>query len=706
MSFGFSVGDIAALGQLAWRVYKACKDAPDSFKNISQEVSSLSMVLKEVEEALSNSGLSAPQQSRLKFVGEGCRVILEDLQSRLDKHNSLSTKSKRTWDRLGWGSKDIAELRSRLTSNTVMLTTLVSTCQVNVQKKLDKFKQECQDGKHEGSKVSTQTVESLSADEQQSWRTIRKDLEDIGISVEAFDTNKDFILNWFKTAISTGAFEEQTLETETSMLDEDDLSQSWEDPRRDTLLLLEDPETGSDLPSPSIKPQASKLSTETKGQRRRPPRVAGLLNWLFRNDTKLRKAVQSEGETKIQELLEGRVDINRRDDHGMTPLHHAVRSNSEVVVRLLLEKGAEILLRDQFRRTALHMAVEKEDHRESMAQLLLEKGSEINSKDMCGSTELHLAARSGDEKLVKLLLNHGAKIEEKDNDGYTALHLAIKAGNLPMVQLLLENGAVVVGKDRRELTLLHHAVRFKVESEALLMSQLLLMHGANPNETNDSGSVLLWAIEKGREEMVQNLLDYGAETNSKDTYGSTGLHLVATSGDENLVKLLLDHGAKIEEKDNNGSTALHSAVRAGHVTVAQLMLEHGAIPVGKDRLGLTLLHHAVRLMNGSEALLMSQLLLKHGANPNEMNTGSVLVWAAETGREEIVRNLLDHGAEVDKPDADGRTAIAAAAKCGYRKIVQILLDHGSEDIWHRSVDMVTKGLVAWALGWALGPTQS
>ena len=123
-----------------------------------------------------------------------------------------------------------------------------STSQINVQKKLDVFRQEFRDGKHEGSAISTRTVDSLSTDERQAWRAIRKDLEDIGISVAAFDANKDFIVNWFKTAISTGAFEEQTVEADTSSISShDDFSQSLEDLRRDTSLTqhLEDQEHAS-----------------------------------------------------------------------------------------------------------------------------------------------------------------------------------------------------------------------------------------------------------------------------------------------------------------------------------------------------------------------------------------------------------------------------------------------------------------------------
>lgn len=125
MNFGYSVSDFIVLGQLAWRVYKSCKDAPDGFKNVSQEVLSLHAVLKEVEETFSQATLSAAQQSRHRTVGNGCRSVLEDLQGILDKYKSLGTKTKRTWDRLAWCSNDIAELRSRLISNTVLLTTIV-----------------------------------------------------------------------------------------------------------------------------------------------------------------------------------------------------------------------------------------------------------------------------------------------------------------------------------------------------------------------------------------------------------------------------------------------------------------------------------------------------------------------------------------------------------------------------------------------------
>ena len=129
MSFGYSISDSVNPGLLAWKIYKSCKDAPENFKTISQEVLCLHAVLKEVEETFSNQNLSASKQSRLEIIGDGCRGVLQDLQRILDRYNSLGTQSKRSWDRLGWGSNDVAELRSRLTSNISLLTAFIKYVQ-------------------------------------------------------------------------------------------------------------------------------------------------------------------------------------------------------------------------------------------------------------------------------------------------------------------------------------------------------------------------------------------------------------------------------------------------------------------------------------------------------------------------------------------------------------------------------------------------
>jgi hypothetical protein len=103
MSFGYSVGDFVAVGQLAWTVYKSCKEAPESFANISVEVLSLHVVLKEVEELLSDQNLPALKLDGLTIITNGYQDVLRDLEALTKKYESLGSKSKRTWDRVRWG---------------------------------------------------------------------------------------------------------------------------------------------------------------------------------------------------------------------------------------------------------------------------------------------------------------------------------------------------------------------------------------------------------------------------------------------------------------------------------------------------------------------------------------------------------------------------------------------------------------------------
>ena len=86
MSFGFSVGDFLAVGQLSWKVYKKCKDSPGKYKELSTEVGALHNVMKETEELLSQQNLNRQQENRLLECQQGCEDILKNLDRLLVKY--------------------------------------------------------------------------------------------------------------------------------------------------------------------------------------------------------------------------------------------------------------------------------------------------------------------------------------------------------------------------------------------------------------------------------------------------------------------------------------------------------------------------------------------------------------------------------------------------------------------------------------------
>ena len=120
MSFGLAIGDLVAVGNLAWTVYKSCKGAAGSFQNISSEVLSLHALLQETREALSAHPLPASERANLATILAGCQGVLNDLQSLVERYKSLGTQSKRTWDRMRWGASDIAEIRAQFSLRTLV----------------------------------------------------------------------------------------------------------------------------------------------------------------------------------------------------------------------------------------------------------------------------------------------------------------------------------------------------------------------------------------------------------------------------------------------------------------------------------------------------------------------------------------------------------------------------------------------------------
>jgi len=428
--------------------------------------------------------------------------------------------------------------------------------------------QEYQEGKHEPSVLTMQTIESLSLDEKQMWRSIRKELEDIGMSVVAFDANKDFILDWFKTAINTGAFEEETLEENPSSIQgEDDLDQTSEDHRSVTACqgIPQDPVQsqreiaaiagpskeemqGALNPKQQVSrpdgPRDSSKDIEIRAlnpirdprQRKRPPRIAALFAWLLRYNKSLLLASGKGDEATVRKLLlvngvdaEFRQEIVKR-----TPLHLAAVEGHEAVAKLLLEKGVHVDSKDAYNRTPLSLAAMR--GHEAVVKLLLEKEADVESKSIYNRTPLLFAAMRGHEAVVKLLLEKEADVESKDTYNRTPLLLAAENGHEAVVKLLLEKEADVESKDEYNRTpLLFAAMR---GHEAVV--KLLLEKGVDvESKSKDNRTPLSFATENRYES------------------NQTPLSLAAQNGHEEIVRLLLEKEADVETKDQRNQTPFH-----------------------------------------------------------------------------------------------------------------------------------------------------
>lgn len=93
MSYGYAVGDVIAVSTLAWKLYRVCKDSSNDFKSISGEVASLHVLLKDLEENISDQSMNTSQQAQLGVIGGGCTEVLNELDDLRKKYKRLGTKS-------------------------------------------------------------------------------------------------------------------------------------------------------------------------------------------------------------------------------------------------------------------------------------------------------------------------------------------------------------------------------------------------------------------------------------------------------------------------------------------------------------------------------------------------------------------------------------------------------------------------------------
>ncbi|XP_037657067.1 ankyrin repeat and KH domain-containing protein 1 isoform X11 [Choloepus didactylus] len=210
------------------------------------------------------------------------------------------------------------------------------------------------------------------------------------------------------------------------------------------------------------------------------------------------------------------------------------------------------------------------------------------------------------------------------------------------------------------------------------LAQVLLAMHANVEDRGNKGDItpLMAASSGGYLDIVKLLLLHDADVNSQSATGNTALTYACAGGFVDIVKVLLNEGANIEDHNENGHTPLMEAASAGHVEVARVLLDHGA---GINNHSNEFKESALTLACYKGHLDMVRFLLEAGADQehktDEMHTA--LMEACMDGHVEVARLLLDSGAQVNMPADSFESPLTLAACGGHVELAALLIERGA-----------------------------
>ncbi|OCT45772.1 hypothetical protein CLCR_01420 [Cladophialophora carrionii] len=291
----------------------------------------------------------------------------------------------------------------------------------------------------------------------------------------------------------------------------------------------------------------------------------------------------------------------------------------------------------------------------------------LASRAALTSDLLPSAAGKGDLARVKRLLDSGHHIECKGPKSYSSYY-SDGEGSHETRHRYPETRALYRAAYSGHLDVAHY----------------LLKKGADVNARNGyngkSGDPILFYVIR----IVRLILDAGADIDAKDHLSRTPLYLACVGGFLRSVEMLLEEGARTDVIAEQGQTALYKAAGKGQEEIVEVLLRYGADPdLGHGRLGETILYKAAWY----NELDVVDHLITFGADVNIKNSKKMESY--KDSKEKILHGVL---AGLSKDHAMmngwGKTALHAAAFRGHQEMVRVLLDAGA-DIEATGNDKVT-----------------
>ncbi|WP_264338380.1 ankyrin repeat domain-containing protein [Wolbachia endosymbiont (group A) of Cheilosia soror] len=374
-------------------------------------------------------------------------------------------------------------------------------------------------------------------------------------------------------------------------------------------------------------------------------------------------------------LLELRANPNVKDQSGKTPLHLAAESQSDYddVICALLSKEARVDIQDKNCNTPLHSAAScgYTNAIELLVEYIKSNGQKesINLQNKDGDTALHLALNNADDDrnidpFFDKLLNVDFSI--KNLEGITPLLAAVRNGSKALVERILNEKETSANDvdSKYGASMLHHA---------------MANHNIGPLTYNTHNSLNQPDFECEQEhEVVNGVLKailYKIRSskiefniNCTDKYGNTPLFVAVENGRSEAIERLIDGGADVSIVNKNGHTVFHYAIKKRSFEMLNTLLPKRG---KRDKNGVTIIDEFGCTVEEIDAGKAKELL---GVIDNRGNT--LLHHAVKVGfSEKMIDFLVEYGVDLNKKNKNGVAPIHIAAKYGHPDLINCLIQN-------------------------------
>ncbi|KAH8745520.1 ankyrin repeat-containing domain protein [Hyaloscypha finlandica] len=381
-------------------------------------------------------------------------------------------------------------------------------------------------------------------------------------------------------------------------------------------------------------------------------------------------------------------------------LHLAVTSGNTGATKEVLKRCSKIIVRDQKGGTPVFLASQYGLLEILKILLQSEKSANIHLPNNEGETPLHAATLRGHLRCATSLVKSGARSMTRANDGQSSFETAVKSNQESLVLLFFNHlSSMSNNRDTKEdgdtvensircndayaaLDWNDHSgnslLEFTIENDYSEVAKILVERGADLTVTNSMQRTFLHlAARKGQIDVVEALLSHPVGVDIKDEDGKTALYYAADEGHVQVISALLAHDASPTIRSKMNFSPVERAIMGGHDRAAKLLLSTSS-RYPAETLG-ECLHRAA--MDGLAEVMA--IVLDSGAEKNyqDSNGYSALQLAACYSQQDIIRDLLIWQPNLELKSYEGKTALAYASEertDESANILKQLLDAGAD----------------------------